>query len=241
MVFTQNQKFLPHKHDISKNHSVRPDTCTSLLEAQAACGAIIDPRPRQKGGERYYIEDALDVDLIPENLDSVLKRAEMSVRGYTQPKRLLGGGLQGVKVIDLNPNYDDGERTKINVYQGFQQGLVAESTAFRCLRAQLATGGVIDPKVGHRVPDNIAFERGLLDFEFHRSLNEDLPSFYNPATKTPNTYVELQNFCLEDPDTGLLLIPYDDVLDGPEPDLPYILFKKFSPWPEFGRFWTFSQ
>ena len=60
---------------------LRADTCTSLLEAQAACGAIIDPRPRQKGGERYYIQDALDVDLIPESLDSVLKRAEMSVRG----------------------------------------------------------------------------------------------------------------------------------------------------------------
>ena len=34
---------------------------------------------------------------------------------------------------------------------------------FRLLEAQIATGGLIDPQAGHRVPIEVAFQRGLFD------------------------------------------------------------------------------
>ena len=36
-------------------------------------------------------------------------------------------------------------------------------THFRLLEAQIATGGLIDPQAGHRVPIEVAFQRGLFD------------------------------------------------------------------------------
>ena len=41
-----------------------------------------------------------------------------------------------------------------------QQGLVVESHAIRLLEAQIATGGIIDPFANHRLPVEVAFERG---------------------------------------------------------------------------------
>ena len=41
---------------------------------------------------------------------------------------------------------------------------------FSLLEAQIATGGLVDPHAGHRVPIEIAFERGLFDQRMNRIL-----------------------------------------------------------------------
>ena len=43
------------------------------------------------------------------------------------------------------------------------KGYVTESRGIRLLEAQIATGGLIDPKVNHRVPIPIAYERGIIN------------------------------------------------------------------------------
>ena len=43
-----------------------------------------------------------------------------------------------------------------------KKGYVTESRGIRLLEAQIATGGLIDPKVNHRVPISVAYQRGIL-------------------------------------------------------------------------------
>jgi len=40
------------------------------------------------------------------------------------------------------------------------KGLIVRTHATRLLEAQIATGGVIDPVANHRLPLEVAFERG---------------------------------------------------------------------------------
>ena len=46
---------------------------------------------------------------------------------------------------------------KILLWQGF----IVEKHGIRLLEAQIATGGIIDPVANHRLPVEIAFEKGL--------------------------------------------------------------------------------
>ena len=43
---------------------------------------------------------------------------------------------------------------------------------FRLLEAQIATGGLIDPQAGHRVPIQVAFDRGLFDSRMNQILED---------------------------------------------------------------------
>ena len=43
---------------------------------------------------------------------------------------------------------------------------------FRLLEAQIATGGLIDPQAGHRVPIQVAYDRGLFDARMNKILED---------------------------------------------------------------------
>ena len=76
------------------------------------------------------------------------------------------------------------ENEKLSLFTAMQRGLVVESRGlryegfvfhkllhiFRLLEAQIATGGLIDPQAGHRVPIEVAFQRGLFDERMNRIL-----------------------------------------------------------------------
>ena len=51
-----------------------------------------------------------------------------------------------------------------------KRGLIADTRVIRLLEAQIATGGIIDPRQHHRVPINVAYRRGL----FNKELNDKL-------------------------------------------------------------------
>jgi len=54
------------------------------------------------------------------------------------------------------------------------------------LEAQIATGGLIDPRANHRVPISVAYHRGLFDERMNRILedpSDDTKGFFDPNTQ----------------------------------------------------------
>jgi len=49
------------------------------------------------------------------------------------------------------------------VFQAMNKGFVTESRGIRLLEAQIATGGLIDPRVSTRVPLTVAYRRGIFN------------------------------------------------------------------------------
>ena len=112
-----------------------------------------------------------------------LRRAERAVTGWPEPstKKLL------------------------SLFEAMGRGLVADTRAIRLLEAQIATGGLIDPRANHRVPIHIAYRRGLFDQQLMERLedpNDDTKGFFDPNTQENLTYLELIRRCQKEPETG---------------------------------------
>ena len=141
------------------NNIILPGTVTSLLEAQAATGGIIDPIT----GLKYSVKEAVKKNLINENMVAILKRSENAVHGY---------------VNRLNPSAQHTHRTKVrqrlNILQAMEKGLVVEPHGKRILEAQVATGGVIDFIRGHRVPLEFALEEKLISGYLYELLSGNI-------------------------------------------------------------------
>ena len=171
-------------YDATKNQILRRGTAVGLLEAQAATGSIINPY----NGEKMSVEEATKVGLIDPQLAAVLVRAERAVVGFkfmTSDKPL-------------------------SLFDAMKRKLVMESHGIRLLEAQIATGGIIDPYANHRIPVEVAFERGLFDQRLNKILespDDDTKGFFDPNTDENLTYLELIERCVIDKDTGLRLLP----------------------------------
>ncbi|KAM4865429.1 epiplakin, partial [Thomomys bottae] len=167
---------------------LRPGTALVLLEAQAATGFIIDPRE----GRRHSVEEALRAGVIGPDVFAKLLSAERAVTGYTDPY--------------------SGEQ--ISLFQAMQKDLIVRDHGVRLLEAQIATGGVIDPVHSHRLPVNVAYQRGYFDQALNLVLldpSDDTKGFFDPNTHENLTYLQLLERCVEDPETGLRLLPLSNM------------------------------
>ncbi|KAM9198523.1 epiplakin [Dugong dugon] len=163
---------------------LRPGTALVLLEAQAATGFIINP----KENKRYSVEEALKAGVIGPDTYAKLLSAERAVTGYTDPYT--------------------GEQ--ISLFQALQKDLIMRDHGVRLLEAQIATGGIIDPVHSHRVPVEVAYQRGYFDQALNLVLSDpsdDTKGFFDPNTHENLTYLQLLGRCVQDPDTGLCLLP----------------------------------
>jgi len=52
------------------------------------------------------------------------------------------------------PDARDGKL--LSIFEAMKRGLIADTRVIRLLEAQIATGGIIDPRQHHRVPINIS-------------------------------------------------------------------------------------
>nr|XP_039320660.1 epiplakin isoform X2 [Saimiri boliviensis boliviensis] len=163
---------------------LRPGTALILLEAQAATGFIIDP----KENKAHSVEEALRAGVIGPDVYAKLLSAERAVTGYTDPYT----------------------GQPISLFQAMQKGLIVREHGIRLLEAQIATGGVIDPVHSHRVPVDVAYRRGYFDRMLNMILldpSDDTKGFFDPNTHENLTYLQLLERCVEDPETGLYLLP----------------------------------
>ncbi|XP_060773399.1 desmoplakin-A isoform X3 [Neoarius graeffei] len=170
-----------------KEHLLRPGTTLELLEAQAASGFMIDPV------NKVYmtVQDAWKRGLVGKEFKDKLLSAEKAVTGYRDPST---GQL-------------------ISLFEAIEKEIIEKGHGVRLLEAQIASGGIIDPKESHRIDVEVAYRRGYFDREMNEILTyegDDTKGFFDPNTHENLTYLQLQKRCISDPKTGLLLLPLKD-------------------------------
>ncbi|XP_068190000.1 epiplakin [Antennarius striatus] len=174
-------------YEAQKTGIVTPGTALCLLEAQAATGFIVDPLRNKK----LTVEEALKEKVISPQMYEKLLSAERAVTGYRDP-------------------YNE---QKISLFQALEKDLIVKQHGIRLLEAQIATGGIIDPLKCVHLPLEVAYSKGYFDEEMNRILSDpsdDTKGFFDPKTKDNLTYMEMISRCVEDKETGLLLLPLND-------------------------------
>ncbi|KAM4725315.1 epiplakin isoform 1-T2 [Anableps anableps] len=160
-----------------------PGTSLILLEAQAATGFIIDPVKNKK----LSVEEAVSQGVVGKEWKNKLLSAERAVTGYKDPYT----------------------GNTISLFQALKKDLIVKDHGIRLLEAQIATGGIIDPVHSHRVPVQVAYQRGYFDEEMNEILSDpddDTKGFFDPNTKENLTYLQLIERCAKDPLTDLNLL-----------------------------------
>lgn len=153
-----------------------------FLEAQAATGAIIDPIT----GGSYSASEALDKGIIDSDLKDKIIDADKAVSGFLHAGKLL------------------------SVFQAMEERIVDRHRGKAILEAQLATGGLIHPLIGMRVPLENAIEQGLINQATYQTLYDPVSnpkSFHNPETRQRAYYGELLKLCVYDVNGGVYLLP----------------------------------
>ncbi|XP_057353615.1 plectin isoform X10 [Manis pentadactyla] len=183
-IYLEDSKEKVTIYEAMRRGLLRPSTATLLLEAQAATGFLVDPVRNQ----RLYVNEAVKNGVVGPELHEKLLSAEKAVTGYKDPY----------------------SGTTISLFQAMKKGLIVRDHGIRLLEAQIATGGIIDPVHSHRLPVHVAYERGYFDEEMSRVLadpGDDTKGFFDPNTHENLTYRQLLGRCVEDPETGLRLLP----------------------------------
>ncbi|KAF5901273.1 epiplakin, partial [Clarias magur] len=182
-VFVQSTKQTMSIHEAKCKGLLTPGTSLVLLEAQAATGFMIDPLQNKK----LSVEEAVDQGVVGTEWKNKLLSAEKAVTGYTDPHT----------------------GNTISLFQALKKDLIVKDHGIRLLEAQIATGGIIDPVYSHRVPVEVAYQRGYFDEEMNQILadpSDDTKGFFDPNTQENLTYLQLLERCIKDPHTGLRLL-----------------------------------
>ncbi|TSK31517.1 Epiplakin [Bagarius yarrelli] len=182
-VFVQSTKQTMSISEAKLKGLLTPGTSLVLLEAQAATGFMIDPLNNKK----LSVEEAVAQGVVGTEWKSKLLSAERAVTGYTDPHT----------------------GNTISLFQALKKDLIVKDHGIRLLEAQIATGGIIDPVYSHRVPVEVAYQRGYFDEEMNQILSDsgdDTKGFFDPNTQENLTYLQLLDRCIKDPNTGLRLL-----------------------------------
>ncbi|XP_040211031.1 epiplakin [Rana temporaria] len=159
-----------------------------LLQAQAATGHLIDPIKNQV----LSLPNAVSQGLVNSDVQEQLEIAEKAVTGYTDK--------ESGKIISL--------------FQAIKKEIVPKGLGISLLDVQLATGGVVDPVLSHRIPLHIAYQRAYLDEDFYLLISDSgKKEFVDPNTHERITYKNLLERCVKDKKTGLYLLPLTEKRD----------------------------
>ncbi|XP_041868474.1 epiplakin [Melanotaenia boesemani] len=182
-VYLQSTKQTLSVYEAKSKGLLTPGTSLVLLEAQAATGFVIDPVKNKK----LSVEEAVAHGVVGNEWKNKLLSAERAVTGYKDPYT----------------------GNTISLFQALKKDLIVKDHGIRLLEAQIATGGIIDPVYSHRVPVQVAYERGYFDEEMNQILSDpddDTKGFFDPNTQENLTYLQLIERCITDPVTGLSLL-----------------------------------
>uniref|UniRef100_A0A8C7MUM4 Epiplakin 1 n=1 Tax=Oncorhynchus kisutch TaxID=8019 RepID=A0A8C7MUM4_ONCKI len=182
-VYVQSTKQTMSIYEAKSKGLLTPGTSLVLLEAQAATGFVIDPVKNKK----LSVEEAAAQGVVGNEWKNKLLSAERAVTGYKDPYT----------------------GNTISLFQALKKDLIVKDHGIRLLEAQIATGGIIDPVYSHRVPVEVAYQRGYFDEEMNQILDDpddDTKGFFDPNTQENLTYLQLVERCVTDPDTGLSLL-----------------------------------
>ncbi|XP_063042063.1 plectin a isoform X4 [Engraulis encrasicolus] len=192
-VFLEKSKEKVSVYQAMKQKMLTPDTALALLEAQAATGFVVDPVKNQQ----FTVDDAVKAGVVGPELHEKLLLAEKAVTGYKDPYT----------------------GSTISLMQAMQKQLVLREHAVPLLEAQVATGGIVDPVNNHRVPNDVAIQRGYLTKQMSKSFSSptgDVMGFTDPSTGQSATYKQLKDTCMKDPDTGIYLLSLSKAEEPPK-------------------------
>ncbi|CAG6017434.1 unnamed protein product [Menidia menidia] len=156
-----------------------------FLEAQAATGSIKD----LASGQTHSVPEALERGIIDATLKDKLMEAEKAISGYNCKGK------------------------KLSLFQAMEERILDRYKGKKILEVQVATGGLINPENGVRVPVHLAVEQGLLNEETLLSLFDPVSNpkgFHNPDTGQKAYYSEILRTCLYDMDGGVFLFPFGE-------------------------------
>ncbi|KAG7231926.1 hypothetical protein INR49_010087, partial [Caranx melampygus] len=182
-VYLQSTEETLSVYEAKSKGLLKPGTSLVLLEAQAATGFVIDPVNNKK----LSVEEAVAQGVVGNEWKNKLLSAERAVTGYKDPYT----------------------GKTISLFQALKKDLIVQDHGIRLLEAQIATGGIIDPVHSHRVPVQVAYERGYFDEEMNQILSDpddDTKGFFDPNTQENLTYLQLVERCFTDPITGFSLL-----------------------------------
>ncbi|XP_037699172.1 dystonin isoform X21 [Choloepus didactylus] len=157
----------------------------AFLEAQAATGFIIDPI----SGQTYSVEDAVLKGVVDPEFKIRLLEAEKAALGYSYSSKTL------------------------SVFQAMENRLLDRQKGKHILEAQIASGGIVDPVRGIRIPPEIALQQGLLNnaiLQFLHEPSSNMRVFPNPNNKQALYYSELLQMCVFDIHCQCFLFPFGE-------------------------------
>ncbi|XP_067266926.1 plectin a isoform X1 [Chanodichthys erythropterus] len=198
-VFLEKTKEKLSIYQAMKQKLLTPNTGLSLLEAQAATGYIVDPIRNEK----FVVDDAVKAGIVGPELHEKLLSAEKAVTGYKDPYT----------------------GNKISLLQAMQKQLVLREHAIPLLDAQEATGGIIDPVNSHRLPNDIAIQRGYFSKQLAKSFKDptdDIKCFTDPNKDENVTYKQLKERCITDPEFGIALLPLSKAQTPEQAEKSYV-------------------
>merc|ERR1719245_872154 len=168
-------------YQATKAGLIRKGTAYELLEAQAACGKIVDVQT----GRVLSVDTASKTGVFDAEYEDVVMRASRAVTGYREPFK----------------------KEILSLCEAISRHLVVERNGVRLLEAQVATGGIIDMKSPLRLSIEAALRKGLLESRLAKQLQaKTSKSYFDPNTGENLNYAGLMERCITDPDTGLLFL-----------------------------------
>ncbi|XP_031435469.1 plectin-like [Clupea harengus] len=182
-VYDESNKKTMSFTEASEKGLIAKTYAIEFLEAQAATGCIVDPST----GETHSAEDALEKGIISEDLKEKLTDAEKAACGYAHGGKML------------------------SVFQAMEERILDRHRGKKMIEAQIATGGIIHPVIGIRVPLSVALENGLLNQITYQTIYDPVSNpkgFYNPETGQRAYYCELLKMCVYDIISGVYLLPF---------------------------------
>ncbi|XP_077586116.1 uncharacterized protein LOC144205559 [Stigmatopora nigra] len=156
-----------------------------FLQAQVAIGSLTDLRT----GQIYTLNEALEKGILESTLQDKLMLAENAFSGYSHIGKTL------------------------SVFQAMEAGILERYKGKKFLEVQIATGGVINPEGGFRMPASVAIDHGFLNKDTLQFLHDPVRNpkgFHNPDTGQKAYYAEILKTCLYDIDGDVLLLPLGD-------------------------------
>ncbi|XP_040284526.1 dystonin isoform X13 [Bufo bufo] len=198
-------------------------TDLSQAECQWESSTVFDSQGKsqvhltdRKTGRQFILEDAvsqgkIDSSLIikfKEGILSAIQLADILVT-KTRPSKDPNSPIAGYWI------YENNER--VSVFKALRRNMVDRLTVFRCLEAQISTGGIIDPSNGKKYNVSDALCKGLIDDVCAKQIQQCEVSYNgvtHPTTKAILSVGEAMNLNIFNKEIGYRCLEYQYLTGG---------------------------
>ncbi|XP_036948791.1 microtubule-actin cross-linking factor 1 isoform X16 [Acanthopagrus latus] len=178
----------------AKRGLIDQDTCHVLLEAQLIMGGLLQPdSPHNLSLEQGLAQGFID----------------------THTRQSLSELQNALVLVENSKSTDDQQQNVLPVATAMEVGLIGEEVGLRILELQMNTGGLRD-SAGQIMSLEQAEDKRLLTPRVLNKLQSRLQrrELINPNTAEKLNLYELQQRCVHDSDSGLLLFPVEQQPGG---------------------------